>query len=187
MHFYKKISLFSVFLFLYTHALALPNNIEIRAVALNLIGETYKLDVFSEITLDEKIEEAVNNGVVLNFLYEFQLVQPRKYWFDYEIITQFKRVTVRYHALSRQYLVNNADRQTSHDILSEAMIALMQIEAWEIIDKEALKQDINYKATVLIRLDKSKLPKALQVDAINSEDWSLASQRVEWQPKFQDK
>ncbi len=187
MHYCKKISLFLSLALVCVNAFALPNNIEIRAAELALVGETYKLDVFSEITLDEKIERAVNKGVVLNFLYEFQLTQPRKYWFDYEIITKSKNITVSYHALSRQYLVNDSGRQTSHEILGEAMIELMQVEAWSIIKKQQIEDDVKYKAILLIRLDQTKLPKALQVDAISSEDWSLASQRFEWLPTLQDK
>lgn len=163
----------------------MSNNVEVRAADLNLAGEAYALDVFAEITLDEKIEEAVNNGVMLHFLYEFQLLKPREYWFDHEVVTRTKRITVGYHALSRQYLVNDGVKQTSHEILSEAMIELMQVEGWKIIPKKRLEQDVDYHARLLIRLDKAKLPKALQVDAIASEDWHLVSQRFEWKPDIQ--
>jgi hypothetical protein len=31
-----------------------------------------------------------------------------------------------------------------------------------------------------VRLDQTKLPKAIQVDAISSEKWNLTSQKFEW-------
>jgi len=185
MRYCKRISIFLALIVFCTQVLAVSNNVEVRAADLNLVGETYKLDVFAEITLDEKIEEAVNNGVALNFLYEFQLLEPREYWFDHEVVTKTKRITVSYHALSRQYLVNDGTKQTSHEILSEAMIELMQVEAWKVVSQKQIDQDVAYQARLLIRLDKTKLPKALQVDAIASEDWSLVSQRFEWQPSIQ--
>jgi len=185
MRYCKRISIFLALIVFCTQVLAVSNNVEVRAADLNLVGETYKLDVFAEITLDEKIEEAVNNGVALNFLYEFQLLEPREYWFDHEVVTKTRRITVSYHALSRQYLVNDGTKQTSHEILSEAMIELMQVEAWKVVSQKQIDQDVAYQARLLIRLDKTKLPKALQVDAIASEDWSLVSQRFEWQPSIQ--
>ena len=73
-----------------------------------------------EISFDNEIEEAINKGVPLNFLVEFQIVSPRKYWFDDEIVTTSQNVTLSYHALSKQYLVNRGVHQKSFETLSEA-------------------------------------------------------------------
>jgi hypothetical protein len=179
----KKISLFFALMLVCTQVLAVSSNIEIRAVELKAVGETYRLDADLEISLDEDIEEAVNKGVELNFLYEFQLVNPRSFWFDNEIVTITKNIKVSYHALSRQYLVSDDGRQTSHDILSEAMIELMQIEDWKVVEKNLIELGEQYKAALLVRLDQGKLSKAIQVDAIGSEDWNLISEKFEWLPK----
>lgn len=170
-------------LFSCAQALAASSNIEIRAVELKAIGENYRLGADLEISFDEDIEEAVNKGVELNFLYEFQLVSPRTFWFDNEIVTITKNIKVSYHALSRQYLVSDDGRQTSHEILSEAMIELMQIEDWKVVKKSLIEEGDEYIATLLVRLDQGKLPKAIQVDAIGSDDWNLISEIFEWLPK----
>ncbi len=180
---YKKISLFFALLCISAQALAVSSNIEIRAVELKPVGESYRLGADLEISFDEDIEEAVNKGVELNFLYEFQLVNPRTFWFDNEVVTITKNIKVSYHALSRHYLVSDDGRQTSHEILSEAMIELMQIEDWKVVDKALIEAGEDYRAALLVRLDQDKLPKAIQVDTIGSEDWDLISGKFEWVPK----
>ena len=116
----------------------------------------------------------------LSFLIEFQIVRPRKYWFDDEIVTTSQEVTLSYHALSRQYLVNRGAHQQSFEGLSEAAQALGQIDEWKVVEKTDLEKGETYRAAMLIRLDQTKLPKAIQVDTIGSEKWNLTSQKFEW-------
>lgn len=165
------------------HVLANTSSIVIKGAELTLEGEVYKLNADLEIELDEKIREAINKGVSVEFLYMFELVSPRTFWFDKEIVSTSTSISVSYHALSRQYLVNQSGRQTSHEILSEAMIELIQLYDWKVLDHFKIKSDSEYKASLRVKLDKTKLPKAMQVEAIGSEDWNLASEKFEWAPK----
>jgi len=166
-----------------TFAFSASSSIVIKNAELKLVDNTYLLSADSELTFDESIEEAVNKGVPLNFLVEFQLVSPRKYWFDNEIVTTSSNFTLSYHALSRQYLVSHNGHQTSYETLSEAKLELEQIDDWKIFEKSLVEKKQAYKASLVIRLDQSKLPKALQVEAIGSESWDLKSQSFDWLPK----
>jgi hypothetical protein len=183
MHYCKKISLFLGFMFCCLHAYANTSSIVIRNAELTPDGEVYKLNADLEIELDDKIKEAINRGVAVEFLYTFDLVKPRSYWFDKEVVTTSTSISVSYHALSRQYLVSQGGRQTSHDILSEAMIELVQLYDWKVFDKSMIESGQAYKATLTVKLDQTKLPKAIQVEAISSEDWQLTSDQFEWIPK----
>jgi hypothetical protein len=156
------------------------SSIYIKNAELQLQDDYYSLNADLDISFDDEIEEAINKGVPLNFLIEFQIVSPRKYWFDDEIVTTSHNVTLSYHALSRQYLVNRGLHQKSFASLSEARQELAQIRDWKVVDKAQIEKNGNYKAVLLFRLDQSKLPKAIQVDTISSEKWNLASQKFEW-------
>ena len=160
--------------------LAASSSIYIKNAELQLQDDYYCLNADVDISFDDEIEEAINKGVPLNFLIEFQVVSPRKYWFDDEIVTISHSVTLSYHALSRQYLVNRGLHQKSFESLSEARQELAQIRDWKVVDKTQIEKNGNYKAVLLFRLDQSKLPKAIQVDTISSEKWNLASQKFEW-------
>ena len=183
MLYYKKVSLFFVFFLTCLLASAAAKHIVVKNADLKASGESYYLNADLEISLGEKVEEAVNRGVPVEFLYEFELVRPRFLWLDADVVKTKTRIKVSYHALSRQYLVTQDGRQTSHDILSEAMIELVQLYDWKVFNKSAIEPGQQYEAKLSMRLEQSKLPKAIQVDAIGSENWNLSSEQFEWIPK----
>ena len=186
MHYCKKLSnfwgwgLFLLLLGMFSLALAAESSIRIKSAELQPLDDFYSLSADVEISFDKEIEEAVNKGVPLSFLIEFQIVRPRKYWFDDEIVTTSQEMTLSYHALSRQYLVNRGAHQQSFESLNEAAQALGQIDEWKVVEKSVLEKGETYRAAMLIRLDQTKLPKAIQVDTIGSEKWNLISQKFEW-------
>lgn len=184
MRYCKKLSNFwglgLLLLGMFSLALAAESSIRIKSAELQLLDDYYSLSADAEISFDKEIEDAVNKGVPLSFLIEFQIVRPRKYWFDDEIVTISQDVTLSYHALSRQYLVNRGAHQQSFESLAEAAQALGQIDEWKVVEKSALEKGETYRAAMLIRLDQTKLPKAIQVDTIGSEKWNLISQKFEW-------
>lgn len=160
--------------------LAASSSIQIKAADLQLQDNHYTLDADVEINFDKDIEEAINKGVPLNFLLEFQIVSPRKYWFDDEVVTVTQNSTLSYHALTRQYLVNRNSHQQSFETLSEAKQAAVELTDWKVADKSLLEKGEVYNAALLIRLDQTKLPKAIQVEAIGSEKWNLMSEKFVW-------
>ena len=180
MHFCRKASLLLLLICATTLAFAASTSINIKSAELQLQDDYYGLDADVDMSFDKEIEEAINKGVPLTFLIEFQIVSPRKYWFDDEIVTVTRTVSLSYHALSRQYLVNRGGHQQSFETISEAIHELVELNDWKVIDKSLLEKPEVYKAALLIRLDQTKLPKAIQVDTIASEKWNLTSQKFEW-------
>lgn len=158
------------------------SSLQIKSAELLPIEEAYLLDADFELTLSPAVEDAVNKGMPLNFLVEFQVVSPRRYWFDDEIVSLTSKVSLSYHALSRQYLVNRDGHQLSFTSIQEAKEELSSIKGWQVLEKDLLKKEEAYQAAVRMRLDQSKLPKALQVDTLSSEDWNMISERFRWTP-----
>lgn len=172
----------TVFIVFSTLANAASSGIHIKSAELLAVDESYSLSTDFDISLSPVIEDALNKGVPLTFLLEFQLSSPRKYWFDDEIVTQTQFVTLSYHALSRQYLVNRSGHQQSFSNLQQAKDDISNIKAWAVVDKKLLKKGESYIAAIKVRLDQTKLPKPVQVEAIGSDDWSIASERYRWTP-----
>ena len=162
---------------------AASSSLNVKNADLRLDGDSYSLDADVDINFDEDVEEAINKGVVLHFIVEFQVVSPRKYWFDDEIVTKTQSTTLSYHALTRQYLLKRDGHQQSYDTLLEAKLELAEIRDWKVLEKSQIEKGEAYRAALLMRLDQTKLPKAIQVDAIRSEAWALISQKYEWKPK----
>ncbi len=179
MRFCKRINLLLLVL-ASSLAFAAGSSINIKSAELESQDDYYVLDADVDLSFDKEVEEAINKGVPLNFLIEFQIVSPRRYWFDDEIVTTSQNVSLSYHALSRQYLVNRGAHQQSFDSLSEAVQEIVTLDEWKVVEKAALEKPTTYKAALLIRLDQTKLPKAIQVDTIASEKWNISSQKFEW-------
>ena len=165
-------------------AWAASGKLEIKTAELVAVEEAYILNADLDLTFSPEVEEAINKGVPLNFLIEFQVVSPQKYWFDDEIISVSQRVGLSYHALSRQYLINSGNHQKTFATLEEAKQEFSHLRDWVVVEKSLLKKGENYQAALRVRLDQSRLPKPLQVDALSSEAWNLVSQRYRWTPSF---
>ncbi len=191
MHYCKKIKqlllasllacLFSMFT---TTAIANNSGLSIQNAGLELVEDSYMLNADVDIKIGEEMEQAIVKGFVLNFIVEFQLVVPRKYWFDDEIVTVTRRISLSYHALSRQYLIIRGDQQKTFASLDDAIDDLSHIRDLKVLQKSDVEKSKAYKAALLMRLDQTKLPKALQVDAVGADDWKMVSQRFEWTPSL---
>lgn len=183
--YFKKTNLTVIFLFsffLMPLASASDSRLSITQAELVASGGQYQLNADLELNLSEQVEDAISKGVPLNFLVEFQLTTPRKYWFDKEIITVSNNVTLSYHALSRQYLINRNKQQQSYASLAEAIAEFVRLREWAMFDAELLEPGMIYFAGLRVRLDHSKLPKPIQVEALGSESWNMISQRYRWEP-----
>ncbi|MFL9611267.1 DUF4390 domain-containing protein [Methylobacillus pratensis] len=180
----RKFRLFLLLLAFFSYqAIATQSSLSIDSAELVASEEgAYLLDADFGLVLSPALEEAVSKGMPLNFLVEFQLVSPRRYWFDDEIVSLTSKVSLSYHALSRQYLVNRDGHQLSFASIQEAKEEISHLRNWQVIDGGMLKKGESYQAGLRMRLDQSKLPKALQVDTLSSEDWNMASERFRWTP-----
>lgn len=179
MRFYKKISLLALLLICLT-AWAHDSQLKITSASLNRHDAYYALDANFNADIAPLLKDAVTKGLPLSFLVEFELVEPRKYWFDHEVQSASTRINIHYHALTKQYLVSQGEQQKSYATLNEAIAAMGQITRWDVVKTNVVELGAAYQATLTISLDKSQLPKAIQVDAISSEDWSVTSPEYTW-------
>lgn len=179
----KKLSLL-LLLSLFTLT-AVADGIQVKSAELVPLESAYALNADFDVDFSPEVESALSKGVQLAFLLEFQLVSPRRYWFDDEITTTSEHIQLSYHALSRQYLINIGQHQKSFATLQEAREELGRVRDWVVLEKADIAKDEPYQAVVRFRLDHSRLPKALQVEVLGSDKWALVSERYRWTPTFQ--
>ena len=160
------------------------SSLNIKNAELMLQDDGYELNADVDVKFSPEIEQAIDKGFELNFIVEFQLVSPRKYWFDDEIVTITHQVSLSYHALTRQYLLISEDQQKIFSNLEDTKQALSEIRDLKVLQKTDFEKGEVYKAFLLMRLDYKKLPKSLQVDALGLDDWKVSSQRFEWVPNL---
>lgn len=147
--------------------------------------EGYAVSAHFKFDLGQRLEEAVTRGVVLNFLLEFELTNPRWYWFDEKLISRQMRLRLSYHALTRQYRVSSGTGlHQSFSTLDEALRVLSRLRAWQVVEKATefpqIKSGEAYRGALRFRLDVTQLPKPFQISAVGNRDWYLSSDWKNW-------
>lgn len=161
-------------------SLAAGNHAHIKNAELSLRDDVWSLDADIDLQFGRPLEEALNKGITLTFLVEFQIIKPQKYWFDDEVVTERRAITLNYHALTRQYLLNYPHQQKVFDSLADARRELGSIHDWRLAPHGLLEKNQAYQAALKMHLDTSKLPKALQLDALGESDWELETPTYQW-------
>lgn len=149
--------------------------IEVREVRFELRDEHWQLDAEFRLELAPRIEEALDRGLPLYFVVEFELVRPRWYWFDDKAVSTSLTYRLSYNALTRQYRLSTGSLQVGFASLAEALGVLTRVRNWRVAERAALAARETYQAAVRMRLDTSQLPKPFQINAISDRDWSLDS------------
>jgi hypothetical protein len=186
MHCLKKIKLsiffsFWMILFLSSSTIASDNSLIIKTAEINSQFEAYFLNADFDLSFNDDLDEAIKKGIPVNFIIEFELKKPRKYWFDEEVTKKTKEILLTYHALSKQFtLTESENRLIAFDNLTQAKNELKKIKNWRIFDKSQIDDTEKYSAYLQVKLDQTKLPKQLQADITSNQEWQLASKQFQW-------
>jgi hypothetical protein len=150
--------------------------IEVLGAGIEPVDEGYVVQADFWFELSSRLEEALANGVALNFMVEFELVRPRWYWFDQITAAEKLYVKLSYLPLSQQYTVASGPVQQSFSSLGEALRVLGRIRNWSVMGRDRVATGQGYVGSIRMRLDTTQLPKAVQMMAVTSRDWTLASE-----------
>jgi len=159
---------------------ARADGIEVRKAALILAENGYVLEADFEVTLTHTLEEALNKGVPLHFILEFELIRPRWYWFNVRLANARQQYRLSYNALTRQYRVGLRTLYQNFASLSEALEFMSRVRVRDIAETGAFSTGSSYRAALRLRLDASQLPRAFQVSAVGSREWSISSDWHRW-------
>lgn len=154
--------------------------IEVRHAALVAAEEGYYLEADFEIVLNSTLEEALNKGVPLYFLLEFEVIRPRWYWLNEKLLNTQQQYRLSYNALTRQYRLGVGGFYQNFSDLSQALDFLSRIRRRQVLEPGMLSKGSTYVAGVRMRLDVSQLPKPFQLNAFASRDWNLGSEWHRW-------
>ena len=91
MHCCKKTDVLAILLgclsfFIVSFTWASDNALHVKSAEIIAGEDAYFLNADFDINFSNEMETALNKGVPLHFLIEFQLVSPVRYWFDDEIV-----------------------------------------------------------------------------------------------------
>ncbi|MFN7086821.1 MAG: DUF4390 domain-containing protein [Burkholderiales bacterium] len=161
-------------------AIVHANGIEVRKASLTIADDGYVLEANFGIALTPPLEEALNKGVSLYFLLEFELIRARWYWFNEKIADLRQQYRLSYNALTRQYRVGVGALYQNFNSLPEALEVMSRVRRREEVEPGTLKKDSNYIAALRLRLDITQLPKPFQISALGSREWNIGSDWHRW-------
>ena len=160
--------------------IARADTIAVKSAEIRADEDGYVLNADFDFALNPTLEEALQKGVPLYFVLEFDLVRPRKYWFDEKVMSFATQYRVSYNALTRQYRVASGLLGQTFDGLEEVERFLSRVTSREIARADELAKGTRYEAAIRLRLDVNQLPKPFQLNALGSREWSLQSDWHRW-------
>ncbi|HEX8009497.1 MAG TPA: DUF4390 domain-containing protein [Casimicrobiaceae bacterium] len=159
---------------------ARADTIPVKSAELNVEGDSYVLNAQFDVTFNPTLEEALQKGVSLYFVLEFELSRPRRFWLDEKIVAQSIQYRISYSPLTQQYRVTTGLLSQQFASLEEVERLLSRVASRPMVAVDALTKGDRYEAAVRLRLDVTQLPKPFQINALASREWSLASEWYRW-------
>jgi len=148
-------------------------HIEVQQFTPQLQGDHLVVNAIFGLELTPRLEEALNRGLPLYFVIEFELTRSRWYWFDEKSVSDALRYRLSFNALTRQYRLSTGVLQQSFASLNEALGVMTRVRNWRVAEREAVRAADGYIASLRMRLDVSQLPKPFQINAITDREWQL--------------
>lgn len=151
------------------------DTIQVTNAGLEIAETRYALHADFRLDLGASLLEALNNGLSLGFLVEFELSRPRWYWFDEKSAIEKLELRLAYVPLAQQYRLSSGALYQNFASLSEALTALGTIHGWPVFGRDRVDNGQKYIASVRMRLDPAQLPRPFRVSAVTNREWTLAS------------
>lgn len=154
--------------------------IPVKAAELRIEDGDVLLTADFDLSFNATLEEALQNGIPLYFVLDFELVRARWYWLDEKVAQMSITYRVSYTALTRQYRVSSGLLVQAFNTLEEVQRYVGRVTSRPVAPASALAKDTRYDAAVRLRLDINQLPKPFQVNALASREWTLNSDWHRW-------
>ncbi len=159
---------------------ASAEGINVSEAKLELAEDGWQLSADFDIQFTPILQEAVNHGVPLYFIIEFEVRQPRWYWLDKKNVFATRERRIAYAPLTQQYRLSIGNFTQNVSTFEEVKYQLSHLRGWAVTGKDSLHSGEKYEASLRMRLDTSQLPKPFQISSLTSSDWTLASNWHRW-------
>jgi hypothetical protein len=159
---------------------ARADTIGVRSAELRVEEGEVLLNADFDFAVNSTLEEALQKGIPLYFLLEFELTRSRWYWLDEKVAQTVITSRVSYNALTQQYVVRSGLLQQTFNALDEVERYIGRVTSRPVAPVASLSKATRYEAAIRLRLDVNQLPKPFQVNALASREWTLASDWYRW-------
>ena len=147
----------------------------IRDAKMSMDRGVYLLDADIDYKLSGPMTEALLNGIPLVFNLEIEVFELNDWWLNSTIANLNQVYQLEFHALSRQYVVENLNTgvQEAFPDLGSALRHLGTVVKLPIIDSALLDASEKHEFKIRASLDIDALPLPLRVRAYIFSEWQL--------------
>jgi hypothetical protein len=170
----------AVFCLLLAAGVARADTVGVRSAELRIDEGEVLLNADFDFAVNATLEEALQKGIPLYFLLEFELTRSRWYWLDEKVAQTVITSRVSYNALTQQYVVRSGLFQQTFNALDEVERYIGRVTSRPVAQAASLAKGTRYEAAIRLRLDVNQLPKPFQVNALASREWTLSSEWYRW-------
>ncbi|QIM48645.1 DUF4390 domain-containing protein [Pusillimonas sp. DMV24BSW_D] len=135
-------------------------------------GSLY-IDANADIEVTGELRNAAEKGVPLYFTADLEIVSSRWWWFDKVLVDEQRSWRLSYNVLTQQWRVSVGDLTLPEDTFDDALSFVKHIRGWAVGSTDLFDPDEEYEGRIRLRLDTSRLPRPVRVDAFNSSAWSV--------------
>src|SRR5262245_19476604 len=121
--------------FLLVTGVARAEGINVKAAALELNEDIYQLSATFEVGFTQTIEDAINRGLTLPFVIEFEITRPRWYWWDETVVAGSRSRQISYNALTRQYRLTVGALYQNFDRLEDVKQVISSIRGIDMVER----------------------------------------------------
>lgn len=130
--------------------------------------------------LHDKVKEALANGIMMSFVTDLELIENTPNWFN-QVQARYQKVfSIKYHALSKQFVVSMNGEDRSYPDLFSVFYQQTRLCDFRIgpISVTQFSESVYVRAKV--RLLTEALPLPLRVKSYLSKDWRPSSGWTVW-------
>lgn len=156
--------------------------IEVNYLNVIKLNDELRLDAEIVYELNSEVREALINGIPMVFQVEVQIVSLQNWLWDKVITTTVKTHMLKYHVLSKQYVLENLEsgESVSFPDLESVLTKQGNVSAMYIAEVDYLKEQESYVVQLRSRLLSSELPLPLRMKSYFSPKWRLDSGWYQW-------
>ena len=162
----------------------LAADFNVREIDASLVSGKLSVTGSLDLTLNNRVEEAVSKGIPLDINIELRLSRSRPVIWDKQLSEWELRKQIRYHALSGQYLVSEtrdgSEVLENFTTLQQALNQMGNLGDRVFPVNVETGTDDRLVLDARVRLDIETLPAPLRPVAYTSLDWRLNSGWTSW-------
>ena len=167
---------FTLLLPVITHAI----DVQLSGIQVTEDADNLLLSLKVEGAFNEKLEEAIKNGIPATFSFFINLYRKRTFWADEQIAELNVTHTLKYHNLKNHYIIKKSwegNKPFITDSFDEAKKMMSEINGLELVPLRKLQKGSRYEITAKAELDKVRLPFLLNYIFFFASMWDF---ETEW-------